>query len=298
MSDRKVTIYTDGGADPNPGYGGWAAVLLYGEHEKVLTGNEPNTTNNRMELQAAIQALSALKRPCVVELYTDSQYLRRGITEWIEGWAAKNWRSNGKDIQNVDLWKILWPLTKKHTIEWHWVKGHAGNKYNEMVDELATKARLEITPQVALDENLIKLFVRGSCKGNPGRGGWGVVIEEANGDTEQFRGNELETTNNRMELIAVLEGLRQLENGTAVQIITVSDYLFQGATQWINGWRKRNWQKKAGQLIANADLWQQIDKAEQQYKIHWLNAKGKQDQYLGLQEASQLAVEAVNELKN
>ncbi len=296
MSDTKVTIYTDGGADPNPGYGGWAAVLLYGEHEKVLTGNEPNSTNNRMELQAAIQALSALKRPCTVDLYTDSQYLRRGITEWIDGWAAKNWRSSGKAIQNVDLWQTLWPLTKKHTIAWHWVKGHAGNKYNEMVDELATKARLEITPQTTLDENLIKLFVRGSCKGNPGRGGWGAIIEEASGETEQFRGNELDTTNNRMELIAVLEGLRQLEKGTAVQVITVSDYLFQGATQWIKGWRKRNWQKKEGQLIANADLWQQLDKAGHHYKIHWLNAKGKQDQYLGLQEASQLAAEAVNEL--
>lgn len=295
MTEPTVTIYTDGGADPNPGYGGWGAILRYGGHEKELKGHAFDTTNNRMELQAAIEALSVLKRPCTIDFYTDSQYLRRGISEWIEGWAAQNWQSKNKVIQNVDLWQKLWPLTKKHTINWHWVKGHAGNEFNERVDELATQARLAITPQETVDQTVTRLYVRGSCKGNPGRGGWGAVIED-DGFTEQFSGNELDTTNNRMELVAVIEGLKQLDHGTAVQIITVSDYLYQGATQWINGWRKRNWQKKEGQPIANADLWQRIDQAGQQLHIQWFNAKGKQDDYLGLQEASQLAATAVQEL--
>ncbi|HFE66753.1 MAG TPA: ribonuclease HI, partial [Chloroflexi bacterium] len=107
-----VIIYTDGGADPNPGIGGWAAILRFGQHEKVLTGNEPHTTNNRMELQAAIGALRALKRPSTVQFYTDSEYLRKGITEWIEGWAANNWQKKGKPIPNADLWQKLWPLVK------------------------------------------------------------------------------------------------------------------------------------------------------------------------------------------
>ena len=156
MSD-KVIIYSDGGSDPNPGIGGWAAILRFGEHEKVLTGNDPDTTNNRMELQAAIGALSALKRPCSIEFYTDSEYVRKGITEWIEGWAANNWQKKGKPIRNADLWRTLWPLVKKHEIDWHWVKGHAGNEYNERCDQLARQARLEITPDDQIDPNMPKV---------------------------------------------------------------------------------------------------------------------------------------------
>lgn len=287
----KVVIYSDGGADPNPGIGGWAAILRFGEHEKVLTGHDPQTTNNQMELTAAIRALQSLKRPCEVAFYTDSEYVRRGITEWIEGWAAKGWRSKaGKPVQNVELWQELWPLVQCHTIEWHWVKGHAGNELNERVDRLARQARLEITPETAVGDDVPKLYLRASCKGNPGPGGWGVVLEQG-GETEQFSGAESSSTNNRMELLAALEGLLHLPPGSSVQVFTSSDYLFQGATRWIHGWRRRNWQKQDGKPVANADLWQALDQLRGQYAVRWINAKGQEIEEM--KTASKLAAEAI-----
>jgi ribonuclease HI len=136
----QVTIFTDGACDPNPGWGGWAALLRSGEAEKALTGSEPDTTNNRMELTAAIQALKALKHPCQVELYTDSEYLKRGIQEWLPGWRARGWRRKGGVLANVDLWQELDKLMKVHRLEWHWVRGHAGHPQNERVDKLARQA--------------------------------------------------------------------------------------------------------------------------------------------------------------
>jgi ribonuclease HI len=287
----KVVIYSDGGSDPNPGIGGWAAVLKYGEHEKVLTGNDPDTTNNRMELQAAISALEALKRPSSIEFHTDSEYLRQGITQYIEKWAVNDWKlKGGKPVSNADLWQKLWPLVKKHEIEWHWVKGHAGNPMNEKVDQLARQARLDITPAAQIDDNAPKLFLRGSCKGNPGPGGWGVVLEEA-GKTEQSSGSEPQTTNNRMEIQAAIEGLLLLPIGSSVQIFTTSDYVFQGATKWIQGWRRRQWLKRDGKPVANSDLWQALDQLMANYAVHWINAKGQD--LKGLDEAGKLAVDAV-----
>jgi ribonuclease HI len=135
-----VTIYTDGACDPNPGPGGWAALLRYGDHEKTLTGSEKATTNNRMELTAAIRALQALNQPCRVKFFTDSEYLRRGITEWMPGWRNRSWRRKGGALANTDLWKALDASIQPHQIEWHWVKGHAGNRYNQQVDKLARQA--------------------------------------------------------------------------------------------------------------------------------------------------------------
>lgn len=287
----KVVIYSDGGSDPNPGIGGWAAILRSGEHEKVLTGNDPQATNNRMELTAAIRALQSLKRPCEIEFYTDSEYVRRGITEWIEKWAAKGWRSQtGKAVQNVDLWQVLWPLVQRHTINWHWVKGHAGNEMNERVDRLARQARLEITPQTAVGDDVPKLYLRASCKGNPGPGGWGVVLEQ-DGETTQFSGAESSSTNNRMELMAALEGLLQLLPGSSVQVFTASDYVFQGVTQWIHGWRQRNWVKRDDKPVANADLWQALDQLQSNYAVRWINAKGQEIEEMKV--AGKLAAEAI-----
>lgn len=141
MNDRpSVIIYTDGACEPNPGPGGWAALLLAGGQEKVLTGSELKTTNNRMELTAAVQALKALKKPCLVEFYTDSEYLRRGITEWLPGWRRRNWRRKDGALANVDLWQALDAAIGSHEIHWNWVRGHAGNRENERVDRLAKAA--------------------------------------------------------------------------------------------------------------------------------------------------------------
>lgn len=136
----KVTIYTDGACSGNPGPGGWGALLLYGEHEKELYGGEAETTNNRMELQAAIEALNALKRSCEIDLYTDSQYVKGGITGWIHGWKKNGWKtSNKKPVKNAELWQALDDALKRHKVSWHWVKGHAGHEGNERADELARR---------------------------------------------------------------------------------------------------------------------------------------------------------------
>ncbi|MBI5090878.1 MAG: ribonuclease HI [Candidatus Hydrogenedentes bacterium] len=135
--DDVVIIYTDGGCVPNPGVGGWAAVLLYKGRRKELSGGDIESTNNRMELTAAITALESLKRPCGVVLYTDSQYVRKGITEWLPGWRKRNWRRKGGAVINVDLWRRLDAAAAPHTIDWRWVRGHTGNPENERCDELA-----------------------------------------------------------------------------------------------------------------------------------------------------------------
>jgi ribonuclease HI len=136
-----VTIYTDGACRGNPGPGGWGALLLSGEHRKELNGAEAETTNNRMELTAAIAALVALKTRCAVKLYTDSQYVRQGITEWIHQWKERNWRTaDKKPVKNIDLWQQLDAQIERHDIEWHWVKGHSGDPGNERADQLANEA--------------------------------------------------------------------------------------------------------------------------------------------------------------
>ncbi len=135
-----VIIYTDGGCEPNPGVGGWAAILIYKGTERELSGGEPDTTNNRMEMMAAISALETLNRPCSIQLVTDSEYVKRGITEWMPGWKTRNWKRKGGPIKNIDLWKRLDEATQRHEISWQWVKGHAGVHYNERCDTLASEA--------------------------------------------------------------------------------------------------------------------------------------------------------------
>lgn len=133
---KTVEIFTDGACSGNPGPGGWAALLRFGDVEKMISGGAPNTTNNRMELQAAIEGLSSLKMPCQVTLYTDSQYVQKGMTEWMPGWQRKQF----KDVKNPDLWKLLLAAAQPHSINWQWVRGHNGHAENERVDEAARKA--------------------------------------------------------------------------------------------------------------------------------------------------------------
>jgi ribonuclease HI len=141
MSDTgtgHVVVHTDGACSGNPGPGGWGAILQWNGHTRELKGGEPHTTNNRMELMAAISALESLKRPCTVQIHTDSQYLRDGITKWIHGWKKNGWKTaDKKPVKNVDLWQRLDAALASHDIQWHWVRGHAGHDLNERADELA-----------------------------------------------------------------------------------------------------------------------------------------------------------------
>jgi ribonuclease HI len=137
---KHIEIFTDGACKGNPGPGGWGALLRFNGVEKELCGGETETTNNRMELLAAIKGLEALKEHCEVDLTTDSTYVRKGITEWIEGWKAKGWKTaSKKPVKNQDLWQQLDALSQRHDVRWHWVKGHAGHRENEIADQLANR---------------------------------------------------------------------------------------------------------------------------------------------------------------
>jgi ribonuclease HI len=140
----QVTIYTDGACRGNPGPGGWGAVLMFGEREKDLCGGELATTNNRMELMAAIQALEALNKPCKVELHTDSQYVKNGITQWLQLWKGRGWKTFSKGaVKNEDLWRRLDQARLRHEVDWRWVKGHSGHEHNDRADALARRGMLE-----------------------------------------------------------------------------------------------------------------------------------------------------------
>lgn len=147
-TSNMVVIYTDGGCRGNPGPGGWAALLRYGEHERELTGAEPVTTNNRMELMGAIVALETLTRASRVVLYTDSQYVKKGMTEWLPSWVARGWlTADRKPVKNADLWQRLQAAAQRHRVDWRWVRGHAGDPGNERVDLLANQAMDKLVAQ-------------------------------------------------------------------------------------------------------------------------------------------------------
>jgi ribonuclease HI len=140
-SMKQVTIYTDGACSGNPGPGGWGAILIYGEYEKELAGYEAETTNNRMEMMAVIEALKTLKDSCAVTLYTDSTYVMKGMQEWLAGWKARGWKTaSKKPVKNQDLWQMLDAEVARHQVDWHWVKGHSGDPLNERADQLAVQA--------------------------------------------------------------------------------------------------------------------------------------------------------------
>jgi ribonuclease HI len=141
MSEEPITIYTDGACSGNPGPGGWGAILIFKGTERELSGGEVMTTNNRMEMMAAIEGLNALKRPCSVHLFTDSQYVMQGITAWMKNWKRRGWKTaDNKPVKNEDLWRLLDEAAARHDVKWHWVKGHADDAINNRVDELAVAA--------------------------------------------------------------------------------------------------------------------------------------------------------------
>jgi ribonuclease HI len=280
-----VTLYTDGGADPNPGTGGWAAILLDPATGKTmeLSGGEPRATNNRMELTAAIRGLESLKRRCRVQLFTDSQYLRKGITQWLPGWVARGWRRKDGELQNEDLWRRLHELIKLHDIQWDWIKGHAGNRWNERADELAT---LEIRklrgagpagpPAAPVDA---EVFLRVSCAGK--RGGWAALVRRNSGAAgaageEVLSAGLSGATPNQLDLLGAVAALESLPPGISVAVHTSSDYLRNGASRWLEGWRRRGWKTQEGQPVQNRDLWQRLEKALAGRRVTWPEVKGRQ----------------------
>lgn len=269
MTLPHLKIYTDGGCQPNPGPGGWACILLQdGQPPQEFSGAEADTTNNRMELQAAIEALSRLKHPHHIDFYTDSQYLRRGITEWLAQWQAKDWqRAQGQTVQNQDLWQALATAITPHQIKWHWTKGHAGNRWNERADALASAQ----IPQASLplnDANAVHIFTGAAYSGKDNRGGWAVLMRYQEHE-RSLTGQVPDTSANRMHLQAAIEGLSAMKKNLPIHLYTASDYLKDGATQWIVGWKKRGWQTKSGQDVSNRDLWESLDALQHRYHVEW-----------------------------
>jgi ribonuclease HI len=280
----EITIYTDGGADPNPGAGGWAAVLLDRASGKVreLSGGEPAATNNRMELTAAIRALEALTRRCRVHLFTDSLYLRKGITEWLPGWIARGWRRKDGVLQNEDLWQRLAELIQQHDIRWDWIKGHAGNRWNERADQLATleirrqrggaAARAHATPAPA-EPPAAEVFLRVS--GGRGKGGWASLVRRQDEEIV-LSGGLSSVTSNQLDLLGAIAALESLPAGISVAVHTGSDYLRNGARSWLPGWKQRGWKTKEGQPVQNRELWERLERAMLARRVAWPEVKGRE----------------------
>jgi ribonuclease HI len=280
----QVDIYTDGGCDPNPGPGGWGAVLLSGGRTKEISGAAARTTNNRMELTAAIEALSQLKLPCEVTLYTDSTYLRDGITKWITGWQARDWlKADGTPVENRDLWLALANAQATHSVRWQWLRGHRGQRWNERADQLATEARKGLsgapragqvagtgTPAAPKTQALPRyaIYARGCALGNPGPAGYGAVIVGAEGESRRAGGWPM-ASNNVMELWAIIAALQSLSGPSNVTIYTSSKYVIDGATRWLHQWERSGWRTSSGQPVRNPELWQELSQVMGDHDIDW-----------------------------
>jgi ribonuclease HI len=266
----EVIIYTDGACDPNPGPGGWAAVLRSGQHERVLTGSELHTTNNRMELQAVIAALTALKQPSHVQLHTDSTYVQKGVTEYLERWKTRHWQTaDKKAVANQDLWQALDEALQQHHIEWVWVKGHAGDPLNERVDRLA----VSMIDRAALpldDVQAIHIFTGVSCSGTTG--GWAAIVKRGD-TTQELSGFEVNTSANRLHLLAAQKGLEAVPAESIVHVYTPSDYAAQGATQWVKNWAAQGWHTKEGRPVKHREVWQAIVRASTGREVKWHSLK-------------------------
>nr|MBN1229783.1 ribonuclease HI [Anaerolineae bacterium] len=279
----RVTIYTDGGADPNPGPGGWAAVLIHDATgtTKELSGGEQATTNNRMELRAAIEGLSALTQPCEVMLYTDSTYLYEGITQHIGSWMAKGF----KNVKNVDLWQQLLVVVAGHDIHWQWVKGHAGNRHNERADALASSEIQRLGSEDA-QKSEVEIYLVVSA--SPRYKIWAASIRYG-GEESLIVGEDPEATANQLHILSAVKALHTLPDGISVRIYTTSDYLRNGAMQWLNGWKRRGWRTAGGNPVKNREFWQALDANLQSRSVIWPSVKDDQAFEMAFEDLAQRA---------
>jgi len=303
----KLDIYTDGACSPNPGPGGWGAVILEdGRVVSELSGAEPVSTNNRMELTAAVKALESLDQAARIDLYTDSTYVKKGITDWIFTWQKNNWRTASKTkVKNSDLWRQLLEQIGRHEIEWHWVRGHAENRWNNRADELAVAARKqELKTDSGAGEqsrassgtadDLIHLFPGVTCRHGSGVGSWAAVLNWRD-HVKIFGERVTGMTANQLYLKAVISGLENIKKDLPVIVHTHSGYLYDGATAWLEGWRKRGWKTREGGDVSNRELWQELDTLMKRYRVSF-QREDKENSPCLLQEAKELAREYEQEL--
>jgi len=285
----QTAIYTDGGCNPNPGPGGWAAILipLVGQEPQELSGSEVDATNNQMELQAAIEALKSLPGPHQIELHTDSQYLRRGVSEWLPVWERRGWQtSKNEPVQNQDRWQQLSAEIQRHQIVWHWTKGHAGDKWNERADKLARAA----IPKASLpldDAQSIHIFAAGAYSGKTKQGGWCATLRYRDAE-KSLSGQVSPASANQMHIQAAIEGLKAIKKPLPIHFYTPSDYLKNGATRWVKQWQSRNWQTKEGKPVSNRELWETLAALAQPYQVRW-HVVSKDDMPSAMKQAKKIA---------
>lgn len=284
MPRRRYQVYTDGGADPNPGPAGWGAVILdeAGGQSRELSGGAAHSTNNRMELTAAIEALRALPEDAEVSVHTDSIYLKKGVTEWLPRWIARGWRRRTGELQNEDLWRELAELTAGRRVHWRWLKGHAGHRHNERADRLATAEirKLKGAPKEARRGRAAKppeVEVLLRVSGGGERGGWAALVRTGGreGAGELRTGGGRGATANELELLAAAEVLESLPEGASVAVHTGSDYLRKGASEWLDGWRARGWRTKTGTPVQNRAAWERLARAMARRRVSWPEVKGE-----------------------
>ena len=261
-----VEIYTDGSCRPNPGYGGWGAVFIKGSSTWTLSGHEPETTNNRMELSAALAALQSLGEAHEVRLFTDSRYLQEGITRWLAGWRLRNWvTATGEPVRNRDLWERLAREMERHAIEWQWVKGHGGDAWNILADELAGA----VQPQSRLpldDLNGVHIFLGISWKQSAKRGAWAAVLSYR--EHVKTVGSIIEGgTSNSLHIMSAVGGLSRLKRPLPVHVYTTSGYLRDGAALWLHQWQRRQWQTREGLAVSNREQWQMLARLLATYTV-------------------------------
>ncbi len=286
----QIQVFTDGGCKPNPGPGGWGAVIRHGSHEWFLSGNDPDTTNNQMELQAAIAALTLLNGTfgrCAVVLYTDSEYLRQGITEWLDNWERNGWKTRGdEEVKNQALWRLLGQLSQQMEITWQWVKGHADHPHNERADQLATRARevlpaAQVRPHEPRRPAEVEIYVKASYHSGRQAGGWGVVLRKGE-TTRELSQQESNTSANALLIRAATVGLSALTRPCSVAIISDADYLIRGGSQWLENWLARDWVKRDGKPVANRADWEALRAALEPHHVTWQLGKVDEHPLLGL----------------
>jgi ribonuclease HI len=288
------SAYTDGGCSPNPGPGGWGVVLVApGGEKRELSGGDAWTTNNRMELTAAVEALRAVPSEAPVTLITDSLYLKKGVTAWLPGWRRKGWRTaDGGPVKNRDLWEALDVEVARHRVDWRWTRGHSGDPFNERADRLAASHIPAPGSDASLplgDREAVHAFVGVAFSAPRRRGAWEVVL--CHGDRQWTVGGGVAgTTANRLLLLAALDALEAVERSMPVHVYTGATYLAQGASEWLPRWKRSGWRTRGGEGVANAELWRRLDALQQGRRVSF-HAVGSNGAPAEMEAAKHMALE-------
>ncbi len=297
MESEAVKIYTDGSCSPNPGPGGWGAVLLFAEGKRIveLSGQEDESTNNRMELMAALKALQSMDDSSEVEVFTDSRYLQQGVTAWLDSWRKNGWLTrDGQPVKNRDLWDSLSIELERLTIRWKWVKGHSENTWNNRADELAVSVRTAGRKENyhIKDPFGVQIYLGVTWKHSSGSGAWAAIlcyrehVKIIGGDADSTNN----TTANKLYLIAAIESIQILKRRLPVQIYTKSGYFRDGMENWLSGWQKRGWRTKEDREISNKTQWQELALLQERFSPAVMLVSGEEP-LCKIQEAKELARE-------